>query len=134
MGNFCQLQLRKAIYDALTADASLNALVAGIHDSVPAETSFPYIVLGEIQGRDWSTKTTSGARLLITVDVYSRYLGQKEASDIMERIKTLIHQAPLVLTGYTLVMIRYDLSDIELENDGLTYHGRMRFLALVEDE
>jgi len=132
MSTFSHLPLQKAIYQTLTNDATLMALVVGVFDRPPQGTAFPYITLGESAGSDWSTKTTTGMEQNVTLHVWSREGGRAEAASIMERIHTLLHQAPLSVTGQTLVSIRFSASNILLENDGWTYQGVMTFQAFLQ--
>lgn len=129
---FNHFPLQKAIYQALTADAALMGLVTNVYDRPPQNSAFPYVTLGDATARDWSSKTTTGVEHTIALRVWGREGGRKEASLIMERIHTLLHQANLSVTGHTLVMIRFVSSDITLENDGWTYQGAMRFQALLQ--
>lgn len=132
MGAFSHYELQKAIYQALTGDAALMALVAGIFDRVTEGTAYPYVTIGESAGRDWSTKTTKGVQYLLSLHVWSRGGGRKQAADIMDRIHTVLHDASLAATGHALVLLRFVASEIDLQDDGLTYHGTMRLKALAE--
>jgi hypothetical protein len=132
MTNFSHHLLQSSIYQLLVNDAALGALIEGVYDRPVQGTEFPYLTLGESIGADWSTKTTRGMEHTFTIHAWSRDGGRKQASSIMERIHTLIHQADLAVSGQTTVVVRFISSAIELESDGWTYHGIMRFQALLE--
>ena len=132
MANFSHAPLQQAIYQRLTGDSALMALVSGVFDRPPEGTPFPYVTLGESMGSDWSTKTTTGMEHHLSLHIWSREGGRKEAATIMERLHTLLHQTNLSVSGQTLVMIRFTASAIALEDDGWTYHGRMDFHALLQ--
>ena len=132
MANFSYYSLQQAIYQQLTGDSTLMALVTGVFDRPPQGTAFPYITIGEFTGRDWSTKTTTGMEYVVNLHAWSREGGRKQAAQIMERLHTLLYQASLSVTGQTLVSMRFSGSNILLENDGWTYHGTMQFNALLE--
>lgn len=132
MANFSHQALQKAVFQLLNADSTLMALVQGIHDHVPQSVVFPYISLGEAKSNDWSTKTTTGTEQRITIHVWSREGGRKEAATIMERIHTLLHESSLSVEGQTLISMRFISSTIELEKDGWTYQGSMQLHALLE--
>jgi hypothetical protein len=68
----------------------------------------------------------------VALHVWSRQGGRAEAASIMTRIHTLLHEAPLTVTGQTLVSIRFNGSNITLENDGWTYQGIMKFQAFLQ--
>jgi hypothetical protein len=131
MAVFSQHPLQKAIYQTLSGDATLMGLVTGVYDRPPQGSAFPYITLGESEGRDWSTKTTSGMEQIVSQHVWSREGGRKQASLIMERIHTLLHDAGLSVEGQTLISLRFSASSLNLENDGWTYHGILRFRAFM---
>ena len=132
MTTFSHLPLQQAIYQALTSDSALMSMLTGVFDRPPQGTAFPYVTIGEITGSDWSTKTTSGMQQDITLRIWSREGGRAEAANIMTRLHTLLHQAPLNVTGQALVLIRFASSSIALENDGWTYQGVMKFQAFLE--
>jgi len=132
MANFSHYPLQKSIYQTLTGDTELMALLTGVFDRPPQGTAFPYVTLGESIGSDWSTKTTTGTEQLVTLHIWSREGGRKEAATIMERLHTLLHQADLSVDGQDLVSIQFASSGITLETDGYTYQGIMRFQALLE--
>jgi hypothetical protein len=132
MAKFNHYPLQAAIYQALTSNAPLMALITGVYDRPPQGSIMPYVTIGEFDGKDASTKTTSAIEYTLPLYVWSRQGGRKEIAIIMESLHTVLHQAPLVITGQTLVMMRYALSEITLEDDGVTYMGVMKFYAYVE--
>lgn len=132
MSAFSLWHVQKAMYAALTGDATLMALVTGVHDRVPAGAAFPYITIGEVSGTDWSHKTGAGQRVSVTLHAFSRQGGRKEAASILDRVHALLHDANLSVEGQHAVMIRYDGGEITLETDGLTYRGSARFTVLTE--
>lgn len=132
MAIFSHLPLQQEIYQALTGDSTLMTLVTGVYDRVPQDSAYPYVVIGDMAGNDWSSKTTTGMEYLITLHVWSREGGRKETALIMERLHTLLHQSNLTITGQSLVLMQFLSSSLSLENDGWTYHGILRLRALLE--
>ncbi len=132
MSGFSHQEMQQAVYQLLSEDAALSSLVTGIYDHVPAGAAFPYVTMGDISSRDWSTKTSSGSQLLSAIHVYSVKGGRKQAAGIMKRVHELLHQGGLALTGHVLVAIRFEFGDIERESEGRVYHGRIRFRAYTE--
>ena len=59
--------LQEAVFAALTADAELEALLGGanVFDGAPRNAAAPYVHLGEIVARDWSTATEAGAEIVV---------------------------------------------------------------------
>ena len=107
------------------------AMVTGVFDHVPQGTAYPFVTLGEGSVRDFSNLAQQGTEHTITIRVWSREAGRKQASAIMERIVTLLNSASLTITGQTLHSLRFTSSNIVLQDDGLTYRGSLTFRALV---
>ena len=133
MGVFGQYELQASLFSVLDGDATLSAMATGIYDAVPADADYPYVTIGDIQARDWSSATTAGMQYQVAVHCYSRQGGRKEALNMMDRIHTLLHDANPSIAGYQCVLVRYVSSDVRLNSDGLTYEGTMRFNALAQD-
>jgi hypothetical protein len=129
-------ELQKAIFDVLRADAGLTALLGGakIHDHAPANVVFPYITFGRTSIYDWSTGTESGTEQLFTLHVWSKAKGKKEALDIMEVAKGLLHDRPLTLDEHALVNCRLEFAEARHDEDLALYHGLLRFRAVVEEQ
>jgi Protein of unknown function (DUF3168) len=123
--------LQKAVYDALTANADLTAAVSGVYDHVPADTSFPYVTIGETTIADWSSKSFDGQAHALTLHIWSRARGRKEAKEIMALLYDTLHDAALVVEGQELVNLRFDFGQTLLDADGLTVHGFQRYRAVT---
>ncbi len=108
-------------------------LVTGIFDHVPQDTAYPFVTIGEANIRDWSNVETQGTEQNISLHIYSREAGRKQAATIMERIITLLNSANLSVTGQNLRSLRFISSNIVLQDDGLTYKGTLIFRALLCD-
>jgi len=133
MPSLSHFEIQKAIYELLTADATLMGMVNSVYDRVTEGAEFPYIVIGESVSRDWSTKTTNGQQILLALHVYSRSGGRKQTAEILDRIYNLLHQGTVSLSGHLLIAMRFEFGDITLESDQLTYHGAIRFRAFTEE-
>lgn len=132
MPAFSYLALQTSIYATLIGDATLMGLVEGVYDRVPDNADFPYVTIGDMQGKDWSSKTFSGCQYTIEIHVYSREGGRTEAATIMGRIYTLLHGQALSVSGQTMILMQYISGDIALETDGWSYHGHIRFNTLLQ--
>lgn len=128
----CLWQLQKAAYAALSADSNLNALVSGVFNNVPQGTEYPYVRFDDMRSEDWSTKSSSGIKATLAFDVYSHAYGSKEIMAITHEIRRVMEAAALAMTGCNLVSLKFDsLSSTQLI-DGLTWHGRIGFNAMVQ--
>lgn len=126
--------LQKAVFATLSADATLSGLIGAgrIHDDAPQQAAFPYLTLGQSTARDWSTATDEGAEHVLTLHVWSRAAGKKEAHAIMRALRQALHDQPLTLEDHRLVNLRHDFSETARDPDGETVHGIVRFRAVTE--
>jgi hypothetical protein len=126
--------LQKAIFTALLADTGLVAVLGGgkVFDHAPASVAFPYVTLGRASVYDWSTATEPGTEQLLTLHVWSKARGKKEALDIMERVRLVLDGAPLDLDGHQLIDLRLVYSEARYDDDIDVYHGQLRFRAVTE--
>lgn len=108
-------------------------LVSGVHDHVPQGSTYPFVTLGEAESRDWSNVEKQGTQQQISLRIWSRESGRKQAAAIMERIVTLLHNASPSVSGQSLVSLRFVSSAIALLDDGATYRGTLIFRALLTE-
>ncbi len=126
--------LQKSIYETLAVDAGVLGLLGGarIYDDAPQRSAFPYLTLGQSTLRDWSTGSEDGDEHLLTLHVWSRADGRREAHEIMQALRDALHERALALEGHRLVNLRHELSEARREPDGETYHGIVRLRAVTE--
>lgn len=126
--------LQKALFAKLTGDAGMLALLGGprVYDEVPLRAEFPFVTFGQTIERDWSTGTEPGQEHTITLHVWSRGRGRKEADEILSAAGTALHDQALTLTGYRLVNLRHEFTDARRDTDGETFHGLSRYRAVTE--
>lgn len=127
-----QFELQTAIYSALSGDSNLTStLGASVFDEVPDQSSYPFVALGEETVVEYDTKDLDGASHTINIHVWSQYKGAKETKQIMDRIHTLLHDSSLSVSGFNLIRMQFEFSDIMRDPDGVTRHGVMRFRAIT---
>jgi len=128
------LSLRAAIHGALKADTPLSALLGGgkIYDEPPREAAPPYVTLGESVLTDGSTSTEEGDEHTLTLHVWSRQGGHREAHLIAGAVLEALAGSTLALEGHHLSNLRFIAADVRREPDGRTYHGVVRLRALTE--
>ena len=125
--------LQQAIYGALLADTGLSALVASrIYDDVPQDVIFPYVTLGEVTVREWSTASDIGAEHSLVLHAWSRSHGRKEVKEILGAINNSLDRAALTVADFQLINLQFVSADMRREEDGETYHGIIRFRAITE--
>src|SRR5512134_350013 len=103
------VSLRAAIRSALAADAPLVTLLGGekIYDEPPRDAALPYVTLGEDVIADGSTATEAGDEHALTLHVWSRQGGHKEAHVITGAVLEALNDAPLALDGHRLANLRF---------------------------
>lgn len=126
--------LQRAIYETLTADAAVTAVLGGprIHDDVPRAAELPYVTIGQSSTRDWSTGSEDGEEHTLTVHVWSRANGRKQVQEIMGVVRGALDDAALTVVGHRLVNLRHEFCEARRDPDGETYHGLIRFRAVTE--
>jgi len=133
-----ELAVQTSIYSALTANATLLAMVEGVYDSVPQTETFPYITIGEDAHTNWSTSNNLGHEVLATVNVWSRAnlrskeRGRKETKTIQGEIFNTLNRASLTYAGYHIINIEEESSDSFVDADNLTRHGVQTFRVLID--
>ena len=128
------VSLRAAIRDALIADSPLTSLLGGgrIYDEPPRDAALPYVTLGEDVVSDGSTSTEPGDEHALTLHVWSRQGGHREAQLIAGAVLEALADAPLSPDGHRVANLRFIAADVRREPDGRTYHGTVRLRALTE--
>jgi len=131
---FHTTNLQAAIYSALSTDANVLGLVAGVFDDVPEETAYPFISFGDETSIDSSTKDSQAQEYTVTMHIFSEFRGKAEVKNIMSAVYDVLHDSDMIVTDANLINLRFEFSDIVTENDGITRHGVMRFRAVVFDQ
>jgi hypothetical protein len=123
-----------AIHQALNADGALTSVLGGarVYDEPPRRATFPYVTLGEARVNDISADGGNVLEHQLTLHVWSRQGGHREAHIIAGALLQALDDAPLSPAGHRLVNLRFSLADIRRESDGRTYHALVRFRAVTE--
>jgi hypothetical protein len=126
--------LQQSVFATLTSDTPVLTLLGAprIYDDVPQGAAYPYLTFGQSTLRDWSTGGEEGDEHILTLHVWSRAGGRKEAHAIMTALRDALHDQALTLDGHRLVNLRHEFSDARREPDGDTYHGIVRYRAVTE--
>jgi len=132
--------IQQTIYDALTGNAPLMALIKDVYDHVqqPADAgdinSFPYLTIGSDSVQPWDTDSSLGAEARVTVNVWSRQRGRKETKAILDQVRSVLHYKNLSVSGgggFVYCLLEY--SETFLDPDGLTMHGVARYVLVVDN-
>jgi hypothetical protein len=126
--------LQAAIYARLTADSAVVATLGGprVYDDVPRSAAYPYLTFGQTAVRDWSTGGEEGDEHIVTLHVWSKAAGRRQAQDIIAAVRAALHDQDLPLAGHRLVNLRHEFSEARREPDGERFHGIVRLRAVTE--
>lgn len=123
-----QFALQQTIYTALNVSALTNTLSCAVVDDVQLNQSYPFITLGEETTIDYGTKNQNGGETTINLHIWSQYKGSKECKQIMDKVHDLLHDIDLTVSGFNLINLRFEYSDIVRDPDGSTRHGLCDFV------
>lgn len=133
--------LTQAIYNLLSSDATLTALLATYDgnpaifttDPAPGDADLPYIVTaGEVTQTPFDTKNLYGRDLIRDVRCYTEASGSTIVIEqIAERVRYLLHRQSIAITDFEWV-----LSDCSgpLPADETDAYGRILSLRLIAME
>lgn len=150
MAGYSGLELQTAIYNKLTGDATLQTALGAsgsdkkVYDTVPQGSNFPYIIIGDETGVDWSTKTDHGMEITVTIHAFTRGRARSECKALVGHLHRLLHQQDLSLSTNTQITLDIEFEQCFAEEgdsitgqagtkDLITYHGVARFRALTEE-
>lgn len=130
-----EADLQAAVFGVLDGAVDVGDGAVPVYDAVPpsSEDTFPRITFGQSFAVDWSDKGEDGEDTDITIDVWSRKRGRKQAGQIMKAIDVLLHDASLTVAGAEFVMIRRTTSRIIRDEDGKTHHGILVYSAFIHE-
>ena len=131
--------LQRALYNALTGDATLMALITGVYADVQQpnlpedDSDFPYVVIGQDNLTPFDTKTDNGASALCQIDVWSRSNNLIEVKTIASAIYAVLQKGSLTIADADHVLTRIESQSFSKDPDGQTKRG-MVMARVVYDE
>ena len=128
------LALQSGLYTALVSDSPLTTLLGGSHvfDHLPRGQQYPYVVIGTLSSRDYSTGTEISDEHFVTLYTWSRSQGKTQVYEIMDAIKRVLHDSPLNLTDHHLVQMRQVSTEVKFDKVSYAYLGTIRLRAVTE--
>jgi hypothetical protein len=123
-----------AIHARLSNDAALVALIGadGIRDRLLPRPALPCIVFGEVETRDYSTATEAGEEHRLTLEVWSEAEGRRQAEEIAGRLRELLHDAALPLSGHVLVSLSHLRTTSARQAKTKLFKAELQFRAVTE--
>lgn len=123
--------LQIKIFEILSNDATLSALINGVFDNVPDNLDPPFVVIGDTSLSDFGSHTHSGFQGELTIHAWSEDMGRKKIMTIMNRIYTLLHNIDLAITNYKTIVFRCETNEILVENDNRTHQGVQTYKIML---
>lgn len=137
--------VRRGVYGKLAGDTTLNALLGApasgyskaiYHNTAPAGASFPYVLFNKQSGVPTEAMTDPSAYEtdVWLVKAVDKSTSADPAEAAAERVKTLLNDASLSISGASLLYLRRQ-SDVEYEEvtDGVRYQHVGSLYRLIFD-
>lgn len=126
--------LKVAVRTHLIGDAGLVALLGGtrVFDEVPRGQATPYVVFAAAAARENGTSSDRGHIVELTLDIWSRQGGAKEALAVAERLETLLDDAALTLAGHRLITLRVASAETRRQPERDLTRASLRLRAVTE--
>lgn len=125
--------LQQAVHAVLVADGSLAALVgARIYDRPPQDVAFPYVTLGDTDMTPERAEDTDASRHMVSVLVWSRANGRREAKEILAAIATALTGTPLSVSGHHVTSADWVRASLAYDRDADALKGELRVSIFTE--
>ncbi len=130
------LPLQKIVVARLKSDPDIqNEVGERVYDRAPHDVVFPYIQVGLFDILDDSNECHDAFDCIISVDVWSRAVGQVEAKRIASKIHSSLHRyyADMSGDGFDFVgEIEHESSRVRGDGDGVTTRVIISFKVFIE--
>ncbi|PLX39059.1 MAG: DUF3168 domain-containing protein [Hyphomicrobiales bacterium] len=126
--------LQKAVYETLSGDPTLIALLGGvrIHDGAPRGAQLPFVALDPVVTTDGDGDELASREHRLSLVVWTREGGKRQALAVLERLNELLHDADLTLDAHRLINLRRDREEVRQNNDRRSWRGELRLRAVTE--
>lgn len=131
-----EFEVQKAIFVALQdlTDAPADLTVYDVQPQAAdggSAADFPCVTVGTIVFAAWDTKEKTGFDFIARIHTYSRSSSMMEAKEIQAAIYKRLHRGEIAVSGYHLVDLMRETSDIMTMADG-SFHGVCEYRGLIE--
>ena len=126
-------ELQGAIYERLTTDPAVTALISGrVYDDVSASATFPYVSIGPVDSVEDDADCITGLEVAQQIDCWSRAKGSLECKQLVDAVRAALHNYDLDLATNALVFFECRTTRVTKDPDGITKHGILGFEASIE--
>ena len=105
--------IQQAIYTLLIGDLALMAILEGVFDYPPDNMAYPFIQIGAVTSTEYRTLSRPGEEVTVTIHIYSDYLGNKEALEILDEVNRLMGDVTNIsISNYTLIASWFEFYEV----------------------
>lgn len=131
MSTLALQRLQQAIYTRLSGDGVLMGLVSAIHDSVPENAGYPFVVIGDGTQQAIVADAELGDICSLQIFSYSQQAGRRETHTILDRIYGLLNFTTLTLSAGELLSMRVEKAEAKLMPQNGIVQGELRLAAVI---
>lgn len=133
------LEIQGAIYERLTTDVTLMALISGVFDWVPEGSAYPYIAIGEAMETPENSHGSFGRETLSMLHIWTRQRGYADGIEIADRVNSLLDHChatgnPLVLPNHDVISVRFEFLQTLPDEDPEIRHIVLHYRICTEQE
>lgn len=131
-------EIQKLLLDTLKANTAVMALVNGVWDKRPVDTTafatpkLACIDFGATDIVDDFAECINGETHTFQIDVWSRTVGAIGCKRVVDTVRSALNRVSLSLTTNALVEINVVLARVFDDPDGVTTHGVVTVELMVE--
>lgn len=130
--------LQVGIYELLTNDATLMALVTGVYDQVPEEATPPYVVIGEMLSTEDSVHNGHGRQTAVMLHTWTRERsfrpGNQAAAQLVALLTRRQDTLDTLVDDHTVYMAAHEFSQTLRDPDPEIRHRVDRFRIWTRQE
>lgn len=120
-------QIQVAVRERLLANSALMSKITGVFDAVPENQAFPYVTIGDVTSIPYRTFDGFGEECTITLHIWSRYNGFREAAEILDHLNRILADTGFSVPGWEMEGCYYEFSETIRDPDGITRHIPVRY-------
>lgn len=127
--------IQTAVYARLTGDPVLMAMITGVFDHIPGTAAQPYVVIGESTEEPSHAHDRKGTDASLTLHVWSRYAGYKQAAAIVKELDRLLDRwHPTTVDEHQAVTVFNDNTQYLTDTDPALRHAVVRYAVWAEEQ
>lgn len=126
-----EFAIQQGLFEALTGiGLTVYDVMPQLSDGGSIAT-YPCVTIGTIVLAPWDTKERLGFDFIARIHSYSRSTSMREGKGIQSSIYQRLHRGVIAVTGYRLVDLLRETSDVMRLADG-SFHGVCEFRGLID--